>query len=372
MTQLYCCAAHASDTERSTSIASKPDHRPFTIDIHCHIHVPEVDAEMAPFTGPSIEPMLKFLSPASNEVNKRAMAEAIPKLTSVDTRLADMERMGIDMQVISPSPAQYYYFADPDAARDAARTINDRIAAVVADHPERLVGLCTLPLQAPQLAVAELRRCVKDLGFRGVEIGTNVAGIELADPKFRAFFAAAEDLDILIFMHPLGFTHGERMRDHYFTNVIGNPLDSTLAVGHLIFGGVLDRYPRLKLCVAHGGGYLPAYAGRMEHAFAAREDCRVHISRPPSHYLKQIYFDTLVFDRDQLAYLIKKFGADHLLLGSDYPFDMAEPDPAGFVFGMPNISDSDRSAIMGGNAARLLGLDAINRQERTVLLGEEA
>ena len=156
-------------------------------------------------------------------------------------------------------------------------------------------------------------------------------------------------------MHPLGFTHGQRLSEHYFNNLIGNPLESTIAVGHLIFGGVLDAYPGLKLCVAHGGGYLPGYIGRMDHAFRAREDCRQHIHREPSTYLRQLYFDTLVFDRRELKYLVETYGADHLMMGTDYPFDMSEADPVGFH---SELSQVDREKILGGTAAGLLGLQA--------------
>jgi aminocarboxymuconate-semialdehyde decarboxylase len=186
-----------------------------------------------------------------------------------------------------------------------------------------------------------------------VEISSNVNGRELAEPEFRPFFAAAEALGVLVFVHPLGFTHGQRLSEHYFNNLIGNPLESTIAVGHLIFGGVLDAHPGLKLCIAHGGGYLPGYIGRMDHAFRAREDCRAHIHREPSTYLRQLYFDTLVFDRGQLKQMVDTYGAGHLMMGTDYPFDMSEPDPVRFQGG---LSEADREAVLGGTAARLLGL----------------
>jgi aminocarboxymuconate-semialdehyde decarboxylase len=198
-----------------------------------------------------------------------------------------------------------------------------------------------------------MRRCVNDLGLRGIEISSNVNGRELAEDEFRPFFAAAEELGILLFLHPLGFTHGERLSEHYLTNVIGNPLESSIALSHLIFGGVLDSFPGLKLCVAHGGGYLPGYWGRMDHAWRAREECRTHISRAPSTYLRKVWLDTLVFDKDELDSLIHTHGADHLCLGTDYPFDMAEPDPVGFH---NRIEGETRAKILGMNAADLLGL----------------
>jgi aminocarboxymuconate-semialdehyde decarboxylase len=154
-------------------------------------------------------------------------------------------------------------------------------------------------------------------------------------------------------MHPLGFSQGERLSDHYLNNLVGNPLESAIAVAHMIFGGVFDRHPGLKLCVAHGGGYLPAYFGRLDHGFRARPDCRQHIARLPSEYLRGLYYDTLVFDREQLDFLVRRYGADHLCLGTDYPFDMSEPDPLGFH---AHLSENDRAQILGGTAARLLGL----------------
>ena len=199
-----------------------------------------------------------------------------------------------------------------------------------------------------------MRRCVNELGLRGIEINSHVNGRELADPEFRPFFAAAEELGIVVFLHPLGFTHGQRLTEHYLNNIIGNPLESTIALSHLIFGGVLDAHPGLKLCVAHGGGFLSGYWGRMDHAYRAREDCRVNIGREPSSYLRQVWFDTLVFDKDELDCLVRTHPVDKLCLGTDYPFDMSEPDPVGFHDRLP---DDVRGKIMGGNAAALLGLE---------------
>jgi aminocarboxymuconate-semialdehyde decarboxylase len=327
--------------------------RHFTVDIHCHVFTPEADALVRESFRPEMEPMLRHANEATREVNRQQNETIRDKLTSVATRLADMDRLGIDVQAISPAPPQYYYWAAPELARDAARLVNNRIAEIVAAHPRRFVGMGTVPLQAPALAVLELERMVKELGLRGVEICTNVAGAELSEERFRPFFAKAEALGILVFMHPNGFTEGRRLADHYFINVIGNPLDSTVAVSHLIFGGVLDAYPRLKICVAHGGGFLPAYAGRMDHAHGARSDCRRVIARRPTRHLGKLYFDSIVFTHDQLEYLVERWGSDHILLGSDYPFDMAEPDPVGFV-STAKLAAEDKAAILGRNAAKLL------------------
>ncbi len=351
----FGCAVHGPETGGGGTMA-RQGREVRTVDIHCHVLTPEAEALVRPHFTPDKEATFRFASDASRAVNAAQSRDVAPKLTSVEVRLAEMDRLGIDMQAISPSPTQYYYWAEPELGRDAARLINERLAEIVAGHPDRFAALGTVPMQAPDLAVAELRRAVKELGLRGVEISSNVAGRELADPAFRPFFAAAEELGVLIFLHPLGFTQGERLSEHYFNNLIGNPLESAIAVGHLIFGGVLDAHPGLKICVAHGGGYLPTYIGRMDHGFEARSDCRQRIAHPPSHYLRRLYFDTVVFDSDQLAYLVHKYGPDRILLGSDYPFDMAEADPVGFVNRTPGLGEPDRAAILGGNAMRLLGL----------------
>lgn len=214
-----------------------------------------------------------------------------------------------------------------------------------------------MPLQNAELAVAELDRCIDQLGFKGIEINTNVAGQDLTRVGLEKFFARAEERGILLFMHPIGTSIKQRMGDHYFRNLIGHPIDSALAVGHLIFDGYLERYPGLKICVAHGGGYIPAYAGRFDHPFALREDCRVNISMPPSEYLKKLYFDTVVFTEHQLRYLVEVWGADHIVMGTDYPYDMAETDPVGHVCSVKGMSAEDQARIMGGNAAELLGID---------------
>jgi aminocarboxymuconate-semialdehyde decarboxylase len=274
-------------------------------------------------------------------------------LTTVEQRLVDMDRLGVDVQALSPNPGQLYYHLDAEIALAGSRIINDTIARAVADHPDRFVGMGTVPLQNAELAVAEMKRCVTELDLRGIEISSNVNGRDLDDPALRPFWAAAEELGILIFIHPLGFTHAERMNNYYFNNLIGNPLESTLAIGHLIFGGVLDRHQGLKICIAHGGGYIPGYWGRMDHGWRARADCSEHCRREPSSYLRRLWLDTLVFDQDQLDSLVRTHGAGKLCLGSDYPFDMAEPDPVGFH---ARLAEEDQAKILGLNAADLLGL----------------
>ena len=323
------------------------------VDIHCHLGVPAAD-EIVQAKYPGPPPWLRGgTSPKTVELQREQFAALSRKLTGVDQRLSDMDRLGIDVQAISPNPGQYFYFTDPETGRESARAINDGIAESVAAHPGRLVGMGTVPLQNVEMAVTEMRRCVQHLDLRGIEIGSNVNGKDYNAEEFRPFFNAAEELGVLLFLHPLGFTHPDRMGEFYFNNLIGNPLESTLALGHLIFGGVLDRYPGLRICVAHGGGYVAAYWGRMDHGWRARADCRGGCQHEPSTYLRRLWFDTLVFDPDELESLVRKHGADRLCLGTDYPFDMSEPDPLGFH---SRLSDADQEKILGGNAAELLGL----------------
>jgi aminocarboxymuconate-semialdehyde decarboxylase len=269
-----------------------------------------------------------------------------------------MDRDGIDVQVISPYPGHFVYAAPPEVARDSCHMVNDHIASLVAKHPDRLMGMGTVPLQDPGMAVVELDRTVNELGFRGVELCTNVRGVDLTRAGLEKFFARVEELGVLILLHPFGTSLVGRMSDHYFPNTIGHPLDSALCGGQLIFDGYLERFPKLKVCIAHGGGYIPGYWGRFDHAWAHREDCRVNINKPPSEYLKKLYFDTVVFDERELKHLIEIWGADHIVLGTDYPFDMAEPDPVGFLGRVKGVSDKDMALVAGGNAERLLGLPA--------------
>ena len=264
--------------------------------------------------------------------------------------------MGVDVQAVCPAPYHFFYFTEPDYGAELSRDVNHGIAKLAADMPDRFVGLGTVPLQDSQLAIRELEYCVKSLGMRGVEICTNVNGKNLTDPslKLDKFFARCEELGVLIFMHPLGYTQADRLTNHYFNNVIGNPLESTVAVSHLIFDGVMARYPKLKVLVAHGGGFIAHYWARMDHAWGARADCRTVIKRKPSSYLEKFYFDSITFDPEMLKRLIDRFGADHVVLGTDYPYDMGEEDPLALLAKLKRLPRASRDLVAGGNATRLL------------------
>jgi aminocarboxymuconate-semialdehyde decarboxylase len=323
------------------------------IDVHCHVHYPPADEMAKSVYRRDNEPAARFSSELSRVTNQKQMDNVRVCLTSVEQRLEDMDKMGVDVQAISASPFQFMYALDPELGRKTARATNENLAEIVQKHPRRFVALANVPLQAPAAAAAELEYCVKRLGFRGVEIGTNVAGEEVSRGR-DAFWAKVQELDVLVFMHPNGFTGGERLADHYFINVIGNPLDSTVAVGHLVFDGVLERFPRLKIVVAHGGGYVAHYPARMDHAWRARPDTRTVLKQAPRRSLAKLYFDTIVFDDKQLQHLVNLWGADHVVVGTDYPYDMGWYDPRGSVDGCDFLNDADRAKILGLNAARLL------------------
>jgi aminocarboxymuconate-semialdehyde decarboxylase len=329
----------------------------FTVDIHCHVNTPKAAAMVEGNEAVSRWFLETQANAGSQAVNRQNGVRTRPQGTSAEQRIADMDLMGIDIQAISPSPRQTYYGADPDLGLAVSRAINDNIADIVGRYPDRFTGLGTIPLQAPELAIAELERLHKSLGMRGIEIMTHVAGEDLSADRFRPVFRRIEELGLLVFMHPDGFTEARRFNDHYFANVIGNPLDTTVALHHLIFGGVLEDCPGLKVVAAHGGGYLPAYSGRIDHAASARPDTGEKLKEMPGTYLRRLYFDSLVYTHSQLEYLVREFGTDHILVGTDYPADMGETDPVGFIEGAPGLDDATRRAILGGNAARLLGIE---------------
>ncbi len=325
------------------------------VDVHCHYLNPEVNKKTAHLNAAQYDPTVIFANELTNETNAKQMKDRAPKLMGIDVRLKDMDKMGVDIQAVAPAPYHYFYFTEPAYGAELAREVNEGIANVVAQHPDRFVGMGSVPLQNAELAVQELEYCVKKLGLRGVEINTNVNGLNLTDPSLglEKFFAKANELGIVVFMHPLGYTQGDRLRNHYFNNVIGNPLETTVAVSHLIFDGVVARYPKIKFLAAHGGGFLAHYWARMDHAWRARPDTRTVIKKKPSSYLEKFYFDSITFDPRMLKQLIDRYGADHVMLGTDYPYDMGEDDPRGLIAGVNRLSAADRRLIEGGNAMKL-------------------
>src|SRR6202045_3916916 len=251
-------------------------------------------------------------------------------------------------QAVCRSPNQCTYTVPIEIGVKAARIINEGLAEYVAKRPDRFVALGTVPLNDGTEAAKELERAMTTLGMKGAEILTNVAGRELSDPEFSVFWKKAEELGALVIIHPNGFTEARRLSRFYFNNVIGNPLHTTIALHYLIFDGVLERHPNLRILAVHGGGYLPAYSGRIDHAWGARSDSHGNLPHPPTSYLKKIYFDTVVFTPYQLAELVRLFGADHIIMGTDYPFDMADFDPIGHVASVGGFDQATIAALAGG------------------------
>jgi aminocarboxymuconate-semialdehyde decarboxylase len=271
-------------------------------------------------------------------------------------RLRAMAEVGIDIMVESLLPPLYHYHAPPETAARIVRVVNDAIAEDVSRHPDRIVGMACVPLQDVPGSVRELTRCAEELKMPAVIIGTNVNGKNLDEPELFPFFERARDLDLVIFVHPSDVTARDRLKRYYLTNLIGNPLETSIAVSSLIFGGLLDKLPELKLCFAHGGGYALLAHGRWRHGYGVRKEAQVAISRPFDDYFRMLYFDTLLHDRDALEFAIRSVGTDRLILGTDYPADMGNWNQVTMIKSLEIITDLQKEAILTGNASRLLGL----------------
>ena len=328
-----------------------------TVDVHAHALVPAAEAAAAgqPGLARQRELDLRGSGAESAAVNQAQLTRIGPLLTEPARRLAAMDDAGVDIQVVSPMP-HYHYWADPVVAERITRITNDGIAAVVAERPDRLLGLGTAPLQHPDLATDELTRAITEYGLRGLQIGTSAGGRELADDALDGFWERAEELRAVVFIHPWGCSLGERLDRYYLSNTVGNPVETTVALSHIVFSGLLDRHPGVRIVAAHGGGYLPTYLGRADHAWRVRPEAR-RCAEPPSSYLRRIWFDSLVYTPTGLRHLAEAVGAHRLVLGSDYPFDMGVDNP------LERLADAgfppaDELAIRGGTAASLFDLPA--------------
>ena len=267
-------------------------------------------------------------------------------------RLADMDAAGVDVQAVSVPPFCFGYGLEPALGLAFARIHNDDLAALARAHPTRFVGLATLPLQDPDAAATELRRAVGELGLRGSSLGTHVAGRNLDDPALEPVWAAAEELGAFLFVHPDRPCAAERLARYYLINLLGNPMDTSIAIASLVFGGVLERHPGLTFCFAHGGGFIPYQQGRLLHGWRCRSEPHAALQGSPDDSLSLLYFDTIVHSPAALDYLIGTAGADHVLLGSDYPYDMGTLECARQVRAL-SIPECDRATILGGLALKL-------------------
>jgi len=287
-------------------------------------------------------------------VDGRPYGPITPHYFETKPRLKEMDKMGVDMQVLSLNPPMLYW-APADFGLHLARIYNDTLAGSVAEAPDRLAGLATVPLQDVPASVAELTRAVRELKLKGVYIGSNVLGKDLDHPDLFPFFQAAESLRAPVFIHPLDILGIDRLRAYYLHNGLGNPYDTALAAARLIFGGVLDRLPRLQVCLGHAGGALPGLIGRLDRVYKMRPEAKVNgCKRAPSTYLRRFTFDTITHHEPALKYLINLVGPDRVALGTDYRFDMGTMDPVGEVKRLKGFSKADRTAILSGTAAKLL------------------
>ena len=326
-----------------------------TVDIHAHVNIPAAWEHMTPYFDASKIAMVKYSNDETRALNMKQDKDRTEAMKDRDDRIRVLDAMGIDMQVVAPIPFQCWYQSPDEHCVKGSQIVNDGIAEWVGGAADRFVGLGTVPMTVPDEAAAELRRCMTELNMKGVQILTNIDGAEVSDPRFEPFWKAAEELGALVMIHPNGFSQGDRFQDYYFANVMGNPLETSLALAHLIFSGTMEKFPKLKVLGVHGGGYLPAYSGRIDHAWGARQDSRAGLPRPPTEYLKRMYFDSVVFTPDQLEYLVSQYGADHIVMGTDYPYDMADYDPVEHIVSS-GLSEADKAAVAGGSALKLLGL----------------
>jgi len=274
-----------------------------------------------------------------------------------EERLADMDSLGVDMHVVSTYVGFYNYQLPAEVARASAQAINDEIADMARARPDRFAGLGTLPMQDVKAAIAELERCMTKLGLKGVEINDHINGRTLEEPEFRPFWNAAEQMGALVFFHQAGETLvASRSTRYHLPNTIGNLVDRAVTFATLVFGGVMDAYPDLKICLGHGGGYTCYGIGRLDRGWQVRTEARNNIAQPPSAYLRRFYYDCIVYTEPALRFLIDTVGVDRVVFGTDWPYDMALDWPVSWVLAMKSLSQDEKEAILWKNLERLLGL----------------
>jgi len=326
-----------------------------TIDVHAHI-LTEETIRLLHSEAPKVAPKLSDIDDQFGTLDVAgSVYRHFPRGGwDLERRLQDMAASKVDVQVLSVCPQTFVYAQPPALAAAFARIQNEQLAKLVKAHPDRFHAIGTLPMQAPKLAADELRHAVSKLGLRGAQIGSNVAGKNLDDPELEPVWATAAELDAFILLHPINVAGVDRLSSYYLNNLIGNPLDTTIAAACLVFSGVLERHPSLKICLSHGGGFVPYQAGRFLHGWHVRKEPKSKLPRPPTESLGRFYFDTIVHSKDVLEFLVGNAGVDRVLLGSDYPFDMGMPDGVLQVRGLP-IPTGDQASILGGRAKALLG-----------------
>jgi aminocarboxymuconate-semialdehyde decarboxylase len=326
-----------------------------TIDVHAHILADDTIAlwqKKAPKTAPKLSEIDADFSVI--EVAGVPYSPFPRGGRDLERRLADMDAAEVDVQVLSNTPQTFLYDQDPGQTAATSALQNDQIATLVKARPDRFMGMATLPMQDPDRAIAELRRAVKTLGLVGAQIGSHIEGKNLDDPGLAPFWAAVAELDAFIMIHPTKPAGGPRNKNYYLTNLIGNPLETTIAAASLVFGGVMEKYPNLKILLVHGGGYVPYQYGRWSHGYEVRGEPKQFLKVDPEASVRRFYYDTITHGKPALEYLVSLMGASRIVLGSDYPYDMGNWELVREARALP-IPEVDRAKILGGNAAAMFG-----------------
>ncbi|WP_127143024.1 amidohydrolase family protein [Pelagibacterium montanilacus] len=324
------------------------------IDVHAHIFA-EDTMELLRKETPSVAPSLTEITEEGAHLEIAGVHQnPFPRgAWDLDRRLADMEKFGFDKQVLAVCPQTLMYDRETELTLTVSQIQNEQIAALTRSHPDKFFGLGTMPMQAPQVAADELRRCVRDLGMKGAMIGTNINGRNLDDPDLEPYWEAASETGAFILLHPMKVAGMDRLKDFYLRNFIGNPLDTTIAAATLIFGGVLDRHPDLKFCLSHAGGFTPFQFGRWIHGWAERKEAQVHLKVSPEASINKLLYDTITHHPDPLTFLVNSAGADRVMLGSDYPFDMGMYDAVEVIQDL-DFGDDIKEKLLTGSAERAL------------------
>jgi aminocarboxymuconate-semialdehyde decarboxylase len=327
-----------------------------TIDIHAHI-LPEETMRQLQKTAPSLALRIQPLDDSSDILEIAGITQKpFPRgAWDLEWRFRDMDKSQVDIQLLSNTPQTFLYEQEAALGAECAAIQNDQIASLVGKYPDRFRGLATLPMQAPELAARELRRAMGSHGLLGFHLASNIQGRNLDDPTLEPVWEAARELGAFVFVHPFKGAAGDRLKSYYLKNLIGNPLDTTIAAASLIFGGVIERYPEIKFCFAHGGGFVPYQAGRFIHGWNVRPEPKQFLDRGPAESLGRIYYDTILHSDTMLQFLIGSVGASHVMLGSDYPFDMGYYEGVRQVRSL-RIPEGDQALILGGTAKALLGM----------------
>jgi aminocarboxymuconate-semialdehyde decarboxylase len=331
-----------------------PKKSSIAIDIHAHMMLPEVYAVTVGHSAFGKSTNDPTLGPEARKKAKERSDFVCARMADTSERIGEMDKMGVDIQVLTASLVhQCTYWATPSESLRLERMLNDRIAQMVATNPKRLIGLGSVPLHAPELAAREVERCMRELKLKGVNISTKARDLEIGDRLLWPFWERAAEHDAVVYIHPAG-NPSPRFQKHFLWNSVGQNFEEAMAIASLMYEGVLDAFPRLKICISHGGGYMPLCMGRIARNYLEKPSTRAHMTKSPDEYLRQLYYDTCVYDHDVLRHLVERVGASQVILGSDYP--VGEWKPIEFVRATPGISDADKDRIIGLNAAKMFGI----------------